>query len=226
MAFFIFIVVAVVVYLIYKIIYTETKSKNYEMNTLQKAREEKNRLLAYNNIDKDTLYNYLRFKLSRNYPEIEKKIIVEKLDVEVMSNQNNLKNLIELSEEIEMLRENTVEELAEFYFKKAERATIYGKTDCLQNYYSKAIDLVKKPIYFNNRGCIYHQRNLFEAAIADYTQAINLDPDFGQYYYNRGGAYFALDKREDARNDWQKASELGIEEAGNMLNIHFNNFFI
>jgi tetratricopeptide (TPR) repeat protein len=226
MIFFIFIVAAVVAYLIYKIKYATTKLEDNKMINLKKASEEKDRLHTYKNIDKETLYNYLRFMLSTNFLEIKKKIIGEKLDIEVMANQNNLESLIELADEVRMLHHCNIEELSEYYFNKAERDSKYGKTYNLENYYSKAIDLVKKPIFYNNRGCIYHQRNLFESAISDYTQAINLDPDFGQYYYNRGGAYFTIEKREEARNDWQKASELGIEEAENMLKIHFNNFFI
>lgn len=234
MAIFKLLCIAALAYIIFKIILPQTKPKtdvnDESEDELQKmkvkTKEEGNKIWQQENNSIDKLYCHLGYLLSRTYPEKEKQIVIKKLKKELIDSEHNIDRLNELSDEIKMLRECNVEELAEYYFTKAERETKYGKTYYLRNYYGKAIDLVKKPIYFNNRGCIYHQRNLFEFAINDYTEAINLDPDFGQYYYNRGGAYFALDKREEARNDWQKASDLGVEEAGNMLKIHFNSFFI
>lgn len=234
MAIFSLLGIAVLAYIIFKIIFPQAKPKNdvneeaeNEVKKMKvKAKEERNKIWQQENNSIDKLYFHLGYLLSRAYPEKEKQIVIKKLKKELIDSEHNLDRLNELSDEIKMLRECNVEELAEYYFNKAERDTKYGKILYLRNYYGKAIDLVKKPIYYNNRGCIYHQRNLFEFAINDYNEAINLDPEFGQYYYNRGGAYFSLDKREEARNDWQKASELGIEEAENMLKVHFNNFFI
>ena len=43
-------------------------------------------------------------------------------------------------------------------------------------------------IHYSNRGLAYFELDEFELAIADYDQAIALDPDFARAYYNRASA--------------------------------------
>jgi tetratricopeptide (TPR) repeat protein len=45
----------------------------------------------------------------------------------------------------------------------------------------------------------------YDSAIADYSQAIRLDPDDAWAYYNRGGAYYYKGDYRRARMDWEQA---------------------
>lgn len=49
---------------------------------------------------------------------------------------------------------------------------------------------------------------LYDQAIADYTQAIKLQPDYISAYKNRGNAYDRQGRREQAKADWKKARQL------------------
>jgi len=40
-------------------------------------------------------------------------------------------------------------------------------------------------IYYN-RGVAYHKKGLFDEAIADYTRAIEINPEDAEAYHNRG----------------------------------------
>jgi tetratricopeptide (TPR) repeat protein len=52
-------------------------------------------------------------------------------------------------------------------------------------------------------------REAVEAAIADYTAAIERDPDHGEAYFNRGLARARLGEREASTADLERAAELG-----------------
>ena len=53
----------------------------------------------------------------------------------------------------------------------------------------------------------------YQLAIAEYDQAIALDPDYALAYANRGGALEQLEQIDDAILDFQKAYVLGLTEA-------------
>ena len=50
----------------------------------------------------------------------------------------------------------------------------------------------------------------FDCAIADYTKAIDLKPDFAEAYYNRGEARLYLQEWEDAQSDLTVARDKEI----------------
>ena len=54
-------------------------------------------------------------------------------------------------------------------------------------------------------------------AVADFTKAIESDPDFLAAYYNRGVAYFDQGKYDLAIADFTKAMELGLKGKGVIL---------
>jgi tetratricopeptide (TPR) repeat protein len=58
------------------------------------------------------------------------------------------------------------------------------------------------------RGIVYDTLEELELAIADYTKAIELDPDFVDGYLNRAYAYFRSDRQDEAVADWLMAYEL------------------
>lgn len=52
-----------------------------------------------------------------------------------------------------------------------------------------------------------------EEAIADFSRAIELNPDYALAYGNRGVAYQGLQRYRESLSDLNRAIELGLEEA-------------
>ena len=69
--------------------------------------------------------------------------------------------------------------------------------ECAQTYY--------------NRGLAYSKKGELELAIADYTKAIELKPDYADAYYSRGGAFLRLGEREKAEVDLATARNMGAD---------------
>ena len=57
---------------------------------------------------------------------------------------------------------------------------------------------------------MYANLDQYEQAIADYTEAICLDPQLAVAYYNRGMGHQQLANSDDAARDLQKAAGLGF----------------
>jgi tetratricopeptide (TPR) repeat protein len=67
-----------------------------------------------------------------------------------------------------------------------------------------------------NRGMAYEQINNIQQAIADYSKAIELAPDYAKAYYARGTLLWFLDDETSIR-DMMKAEELGHRLAKDFL---------
>ena len=65
---------------------------------------------------------------------------------------------------------------------------------------------------YYNRGVAHSKKGELERAIADYTKAIELKPDYADAYYSRGGAWLRLGKREEAKSDLAAARHLGSKD--------------
>jgi tetratricopeptide (TPR) repeat protein len=61
-----------------------------------------------------------------------------------------------------------------------------------------------------------YQLKDFRGALADYNQALKLQPHFADALYNRGAANYNLKDRAAACSDWDAAQKLGNAEAGKM----------
>src|SRR5215472_6377935 len=61
---------------------------------------------------------------------------------------------------------------------------------------------------FNNRGEAYRAKAQYERAIADFDEAIHLDPKLAAAFYNRGLAYGSKDQYERAIADFDEAIRL------------------
>ena len=61
---------------------------------------------------------------------------------------------------------------------------------------------------YYNRGNAYDDKGDVDRAIADYTEAIRLDPKFALAYNNRGNAYKAKGNSGRARADFDQANAL------------------
>ena len=69
--------------------------------------------------------------------------------------------------------------------------------ECAQTYY--------------NRGLDHAKNGALKLAIEDYTKAIELNPNYADAYYNRGGAWLRLGEPEKAKLDLATARDLGSD---------------
>lgn len=76
---------------------------------------------------------------------------------------------------------------------------------------------------FKNRGNLYLLTNLLPKAIDDYTQAIKLENNYAEAYYNRSLAHFMALDPVSACADLAKSSELGHPRAAEMLTYFCEN---
>jgi tetratricopeptide (TPR) repeat protein len=60
-----------------------------------------------------------------------------------------------------------------------------------------------------NKGCEYGLQGCFDDAIAQFSKAIELDPQFASAYAYRALAYTGLGNKQQAERDIHKAVELG-----------------
>ena len=59
-----------------------------------------------------------------------------------------------------------------------------------------------------HRGDAYFEKEEYDKAIAEFSRAIELDPNYAEAYYKRGVAYLRKDKYDEAIADLTKAIEL------------------
>ena len=70
--------------------------------------------------------------------------------------------------------------------------------------------------YYNKANMLCIQQD-FKAAISYYTQAIQVDNDFAEAYFNRGLTYIYINEIDKGVADLSKAGELGIYQAYNLI---------
>lgn len=74
--------------------------------------------------------------------------------------------------------------------------------------YSEAISLAPSAEVYNDRGIAYFDKRQWKNALDDYTEAIRLDPKFGEAYNNRAWTRFTAGEASQALADANKAVEL------------------
>jgi tetratricopeptide (TPR) repeat protein len=67
------------------------------------------------------------------------------------------------------------------------------------------------------RGRTLYSSGNYQAAIDAFSNAIDLDPNYGTAYYNRGVVYYKLSKYLEAGNDFIAAAKLGHKKAQKVL---------
>src|SRR5690606_28992729 len=105
----------------------------------------------------------------------------------------------------------TKEELsAEVYFSRAYEKYKAGDLDGAIEDYTQILRLhPKNAQMYIYRGMMHHQKGDFERAIADNSEAIRIDPQSAYAYNNRAEAYFALQRYDEAFDDFRRAYALG-----------------
>ncbi len=80
---------------------------------------------------------------------------------------------------------------------------------------------------YNERGMTHSERDQWDLAIVDFSEAIKLDPSESTYYFNRGSAYGSAGKFEESIADFNKAIELETDNkhlAQNYTNRGISNY--
>jgi tetratricopeptide (TPR) repeat protein len=89
--------------------------------------------------------------------------------------------------------------------------------------YSQALDLLPSfprtdsldpEVLYDYRGIARYAQDDLEGAIADFSRAININPEYADGYNNRGWAYYRQGEYETAIVDYTRAIELDPESAG------------
>ena len=75
---------------------------------------------------------------------------------------------------------------------------------------TKILNPICAETYFN-RGLSHAKNGEIELAIADYSKAIELKPDFAEAYYYRGGALLRLGEHEKVKSDLTTARKMGLD---------------
>lgn len=84
--------------------------------------------------------------------------------------------------------------------------------------YDKVLELSPMNVFAQfNKGTLYLEMQDFTEALKAFSAAIDIKPDFGPAYYNRGLVYLRLGNRENGIADLSKAGELGIMPSYSVL---------
>jgi tetratricopeptide (TPR) repeat protein len=80
-------------------------------------------------------------------------------------------------------------------------------------------------INYNNRGNAYHSKRDYDSAIADYSEAIRINPKYAMPYNNRGNSYHAKGDDDRAMADFNEAIRLDskyLEPFNGRGNAHYS----
>ena len=103
---------------------------------------------------------------------------------------------------------NRASDFASAYRYRASAFKDMGELEAAAEDYSVLVSLTPEPIFYNRRGLVYEEMNLWEPALADYNKTIELSPKWPIAYTNRGYIYLKQKKYDLARKDFEKAISL------------------
>lgn len=75
----------------------------------------------------------------------------------------------------------------------------------------------RSPFPYYNKGILYAEAGDLEAALKEFSRAIELKEDFGEAYYNRGFVQFKAGNKSGGTADLSRAGQLGITQSYNLL---------
>ncbi|MDE5417791.1 hypothetical protein L3049_07200 [Labilibaculum sp. DW002] len=77
--------------------------------------------------------------------------------------------------------------------------------------------------YYFNRANICLAKKMISTAVLDYTYALNLKPDYGAAYANRGICLYKMGEKDAACKDWKEAVKFGIGQSEEYLKRNCNS---
>lgn len=90
-------------------------------------------------------------------------------------------------------------------------------SDIIEDYDQALAISPQNAVVWFNKGCVYLEMEDFALASAAFGRAIELKPDFGEAYYNRGYIELRSGNKTRGIDDLSKAGELGIVPAYNLI---------
>ncbi len=124
----------------------------------------------------------------------------------------NILNMAPLLRLLNNLWNGTGAAVAMFYYNWGLFYARWGMTHRAFWYMNKAVMMNDT----NPKG-YYHRASLFmavgnlQSAVQDFTTAIRLDPQYADAYTRRGMMYTLLDKDDEAKEDFDRAVQLGTD---------------
>lgn len=89
----------------------------------------------------------------------------------------------------------------------------YDSVDLVIEQLNKSLDFFELAQAHEALGQAYVQKGLMKQGVVEYTKAIEMDPNLGAAYFNRGTAYYIMGRSDLYCQDWIKALELGVPNA-------------
>lgn len=150
---------------------------------------------------------YLKAKVSADPAEVAKSLQNIANDKQKSKELEDVrKKAAEFSKEIERLKKELA--IAKTDTKKPEQKADTKKI----GQYNEAVKGLSATDWFEN-GNVYFDKKQYDRAIADYSKAIQLDPNDAMAYYNRGIAYYFKGQYDRAIADYNKGIALDPNNA-------------
>ena len=86
----------------------------------------------------------------------------------------------------------------------------YDSSEIVMERLDRSIAMFETAHAYTARGQLKVQLSLFKSALKDYNKALEIDPKFGNAYYNRATIHYIMGDNELACADWKSANELGV----------------
>ena len=187
--------------------------------------------VAISNGQKDAdIYNrrgvvyYNAGKLEPAQADFEKAVSMDQQDPVKFVNLANLySDLEDYQESIEVYTQalEISEDKAEIYNRIGLNYFSLEIFDNAKEHFSKAIqENSKNATYYDNRASARNQLMDVSGAIEDYSTSLSLYPDDPNIYLQRGLLHVQQHNKYAGCKDFQKAKELGLEEAQEMMDEH------
>jgi len=95
--------------------------------------------------------------------------------------------------------------------------SLYDSTSRAMTYFDQSIQLYETAEALVGRGQLKVQLSDMQGAMADYERAIEVNPNFGNAFFNRAALYYIFGDKQKACDDWRKAMDLGQPQAAEVL---------
>lgn len=105
---------------------------------------------------------------------------------------------------------------APYYYRGMIKYEKYELNEALEDF-TKAISLEPDCRKLIGRGSTYRQLGQFDKAMEDFTEAEKYDKESPELHYQRGVTLVSMGEKMAAKEDLQKAAEVGMEDANSFV---------